>query len=104
MSRKIMFFSGDEHYFSMYNVFAKTVIYATLLKTLLCDFHFYIIEKLTTNETEASTVKLYYIHLHSQRVGIHVLAKNLALFWLAMSMDCLARWFELSELPTQKKK
>ena len=48
-------------------------IYATLLKTLLCDFHLFFPQKL---EAEISTSKLY-ITLHSQWVEMNVMAKNL---------------------------
>ena len=48
---------------------------ATLLKTLLCDFNLFL-KNMTTNKAETFTCKLYYIHLNSLWVGIHVMAKN----------------------------
>ena len=46
---------------------------------MLCNFNTFL-KNLTTcdmNEAETSTCKLYYLHLHSQWVGIHVMDKNL---------------------------
>ena len=40
-------------------------------------FPLFVLKNLTTNEAEICTGKLYYMHLHSQWVGIHVMAKNL---------------------------
>ena len=46
-------------------------------KHLSMIFTFFFLKNLTTNVAEYSPGKLYYIHLHSQWVGIHAMAKNL---------------------------
>ena len=45
-------------FFSMYNSFTSTGIYATLLKTLLCDLTFFSFKNLVAIEAETSTSKL----------------------------------------------
>ena len=53
-------------------------MYTTFLKTVLCEIHFFFLEKkLTINEAETSTGKLYYIHPHSPWVGDNGMAKNM---------------------------
>ena len=46
------------------------MIYATLLKTLLCGFHFVFLKNLTIKEAETSTGKLLHFESHSSNMPV----------------------------------
>ena len=60
----------SQNFFLAYNVF-------TQLSWNLALWFWFCLINLTTNDAETSTCKLYYKHLHSQWVGIHVMATYL---------------------------
>ena len=46
------------------------MIYATLLKTLLCGFHFVFLKNLTIKEAETSTGKLLHFEAHPSNMPV----------------------------------
>ena len=85
----------------MYIVPVLVFMRLTILKTSLCGFLFFL-KNLASNEAETSKGKLYYIHLHSQWVGIQVMAKkkDLHKVWKPFKclVDALGNWIQVIAL------